>query len=180
VEKKNSMGEQIVRFQELNSETVSVEKKLDELIALLNNSDLDSDTVNRLQAKFNNAIEKNKDEDKFEAFKQLDDPWTSRLQMAENLENLLSTYQVDSEASKKYLSAERLLKFVLMLVSIVLITIGFAMIILPAPPEFEMFTIFYFTTDDGFTLMDLIALLIVLAGVYLLIRSVIRTNNSPD
>lgn len=157
---------------------VSIEEKLDELIVLLNESDLDSETVQRLQSKFNSSLPKEEGADRFKAFKKLDDPWSSRLEMAEDLESLLSTYQVDSNASKKYLFAERLLKFVLMLTSIVLITLGFALIVLPQPPEFEMFTIYYFTTDDGFTLMDLIALLIVLAGVYLLIRSIIRTNNN--
>jgi len=168
-----------MRFQMLDRGVVSIEQKLDELIDLLNKSDLDSSTVSRLKSKFNSAVDHNKGEDKFKAFEQLDDdPIASRLAIADNLENLLLTYQIDSKASKKYLFAERLLKFVLMLTAIVLMACGFALIILPAPPEFEMFTIIYFTTDDGFTLMDLIALGIVLAGVYLFIRSVIRTNDS--
>jgi len=54
-------------------------------------------------------------------------------------------------------------------ISILLITLGFAMIILPAPPYFEVFTIFYFNEQDGFTLMDLISLLVVFSGVYSLI-----------
>ncbi|WP_207532897.1 hypothetical protein [Desertivirga arenae] len=176
MEKRNSLDQQVARFAELDKNVVSIEQKLDELILLLNESDLDSATVQRLQTKFNTAL--SKEEDRFKAFQKLDDPWSSRLEMADDLENLLSTYQVDSKASKKYLYAERLLKFVLMLTSIVLITLGFSLIVLPQPAEFEMFTIYHFTTDDGFTLMDLIALLIVLAGVYLLIRSIIRTNNN--
>ncbi|WP_207424809.1 hypothetical protein [Desertivirga brevis] len=179
MEKRNSLDHQLARFAELDNNVVSIEKKLDELIILLNESDLDSQTVQRFQSKFNSAL--SKEEDRFKAFQKLDDPWASRLEMVDDLENLLSTYQVDSKASKKYLYAERLLKLVLILTSIVLITLGFALIVLPQPAEFEMFTIYYFTTDDGFTLMDLIALLIVLAGVYLLIRSIIRTNhNSAD
>jgi hypothetical protein len=178
LEKKNSMSEQMIRFQQLDSKEASVEKKLDELIVLFNESELDSIVVERLQLKFNTALDKNKEVDKFKAFEQLDDSIASRLEMADSLESLLLTYQVDSKASKKYLFGERLLKFVLMLTSIVIMACGLALIVLPAPPEFEMFTIFHFTLDDGVTLMDLIALGIVLAGVYLFVRSVIRTNNN--
>jgi hypothetical protein len=45
---------------------------------------------------------------------------------------------------------------------------------MPAPPYFEMFTIFYFNQNDGVTLMDLIALLIVFTGVYLFLSSVLK------
>ena len=57
-------------------------------------------------------------------------------------------------------------------ISLIIITLGFAMIILPAPPNFEMFTVFYFNQDDGVTIMDLISLIIVFAGVFLLISTV--------
>jgi len=62
-------------------------------------------------------------------------------------------------------------KMIKMIISILLITLGFAMIILPAPPYFELFTIFHFNEQDGFTLMDLISLLVVFAGVYSLITA---------
>jgi hypothetical protein len=62
----------------------------------------------------------------------------------------------------------------LILISLVLIMLGFAMIIMPAPPYFEMFTIFYFNPQDGVTLMDVISLLIILTGVYLLVKSIYK------
>jgi hypothetical protein len=46
--------------------------------------------------------------------------------------------------------------------------------VMPAPPYFEMFTIFYFTPDDGFTLMDLISLIIIATGTFIVIRSVLN------
>jgi hypothetical protein len=81
---------------------------------------------------------------------------------------------VDSKMSKKYLRGERISKFFLVLISLVLIMLGFAMIIMPAPPYFEMFTIFYFNPQDGVTLMDVISLLIILTGVYLLVKSIYK------
>lgn len=58
-----------------------------------------------------------------------------------------------------------------MIISILLITLGFAMIVMPAPPYFEMYTIFYFNENDGFTLMDLISLIIVFCGIFTLIMT---------
>ena len=55
-----------------------------------------------------------------------------------------------------------------------MITLGMGMIIMPAPPYFEMFTIFYFNPNDGVTIMDLISLLIVFTGVYLLVSSLLK------
>lgn len=180
MEKRKSIDSEISRLRELSPVAASAENKLDELIALLDQCTLDSRTVIRMQGKFDSAMEKNKTKaDAFKPFQDLDESFASRLEMAENLENLLLTYNVDSNVSKKYLFAERLLQIVLMLTSLILICLGFALIVLPATAEFEMFTIFHFTTDDGFTLMDLIALLIVFAGVYLFIRSVVKPDR-PD
>lgn len=160
------------------SPVLVIEEKMDELLVLMENSDLDSSSFTRLQEKFNSAVEKKKSfSDKLKEFEGLDD-LSSRLEMADNLENLLSKYQVDSKVSQKYLLSEKLLKVVLLLTSCLLIGLGFALIVMPATPDFEMFTIFYFTRDDGFTLMDLIALLIVFAGVYLLIRSLVKSSRT--
>jgi hypothetical protein len=60
------------------------------------------------------------------------------------------------------------------IVSLLIIMLGFAMIVLPTPPSFEMYTLFLFNDHDGFTLMDLISLMIVFAGIYALITSVYK------
>lgn len=61
-----------------------------------------------------------------------------------------------------------------------MIIMGFGMIIIPAPPFFEMFTIFYFNRNDGITIMDLISLLIILAGVYFLIKGIYPNPNRKN
>jgi hypothetical protein len=58
------------------------------------------------------------------------------------------------------------------IVALLIIMLGFAMIILPTPSSFEIYTLFYFNEQDGFTLMDLISLLIIFAGIYVLLTSV--------
>jgi hypothetical protein len=59
---------------------------------------------------------------------------------------------------------------------ILFITIGFILIVTPASPEFEIATIFYFNDHDGFTVMDLFALVIIFIGIYLFIRAFIDKN----
>jgi hypothetical protein len=98
--------------------------------------------------------------------------------MVNNLEFLLAQHPVDSRESKKYLIHEKLKRIVLIGIAVTMIILGLAMIIMPAPPYFEMFTIFYFSKDDGITLMDVISVLIVLTGVYLFINAMLRKVNS--
>lgn len=179
MEKREKLDNQIDNLQKLNSSDLSVEAKLDELITLLENSNLDSESVNQLKSRFNTAV----DNASFSAkslkdFEKLDNSTASRLELADNLEVLLSQYQLDSKVSKKILLTERLLKATKLIIGIILITLGFSMIIMPAPPYFEMFTIFYFSLDDGVTLMDLISLLIVFTGVYLFISSIIKVKHT--
>ena len=60
--------------------------------------------------------------------------------------------------------------------SVLLILLGFALIVIPLPGSMEIVTIFNFNDQDGFTLMDLISLIIVFTGIYTLITTQ-RKNN---
>ena len=160
-------------LQDKANKEEAVEAKLDELIALLAEHEFDSETVKHLQQRFNAAVESNPlNPEALDAFKVIDEKNdASRAELLEEFSSLLLTNKIDSNISSRYLKGARLNKAVLMIISIVMITLGFAMIIMPAPPYFEMFTIYYFTPNDGVTLMDLISLVIIFAGVYILIRS---------
>ncbi len=175
--KRKSIDEQVSRFQELDNSEESIDQKLNELLYLLENSELDSTAVSKIQNKFNNAIDQNKISGKsLKLFKQIDEKGASRLEMAENLEGLLSNYKLDSKASKRFIMVEKVLRLLKLLAALVLIALGYAMIVMPATPAFEMYTIFYFSADDGVTLMDLISLLIVFTGVYLFVTSLAKIN----
>ncbi|TAG08234.1 MAG: hypothetical protein EAZ13_04895 [Sphingobacteriia bacterium] len=65
---------------------------------------------------------------------------------------------------------------VLSFVGILFITVGFLLIITPASAEFEIATLFYFNEYDGFTVMDLIALIIVFIGIYFFLRAFVATD----
>lgn len=169
---EKSIKREIEKFQELDEAQVSAERKLDELIHLLDNSMLDSDSIEKLHTKFNAAMERKslslKDLDEF---KKLDDSSLSRLEKADDLEKLLSKYKLDSNDSTRIITTDKGSGISLMILAVLLILLGFAMVIMPAPPYFEMFTIFYFSQNDGVTLMDLIALVIIFTGVYLFFNS---------
>lgn len=157
----------------------AIEEKLDELINLLAENDFDSETVKHYQHKLNTAFEKKMATAKdLKAFKVIDTITdASREELLDEFSALLASHSFDSKTSTKYLKVERSNKLIMMIIGIIMITLGFAMIIMPAPPYFEMFTIFYFSQDDGVTLMDLISLVIVFAGIYVLVRSMYKKNH---
>lgn len=171
---ENNIKKELKEFQHIAENEAAIDEKLNELLALLAKTELDSDKAKAYQQKFDDAIKRPATTDPIEAFKSLDTSNASREELLDEFSILLSSNPLDSKISKKYLRGERLSKIVLIIISLVMITMGFAMIIMPAPPFFEMFTIYYFSNDDGITLMDLISLLIILAGVYLLIKSIYR------
>jgi hypothetical protein len=172
---RENTKKQVKNFQHIAENEAAINKKLNEIIELLSTSDINSEAADDYQQRFDAAIKKSGIKNyQIEAFKRIDDTHSSREELLDEFSVLLSTNQFGSKTAKKKIRGERLSKIVLIIISITLITLGFGMIIMPAPPYFEMFTIFYFNENDGITIMDLISLLIILAGVYLLIKSVVR------
>ena len=162
--------------QHVVEKQANIDQKLDELLALLADSDIDSAKARSIQQRLDKALQKKSSYKKqLNAFKQIKTTEdANRTELLDEFSVLLASNQVDTRMSKKYLQGERLARFFLIIISLVLILLGFAMIVMPAPPYFEMFTIFYFNIQDGITLMDLISLLIILSGIYLLVRSIYK------
>ena len=173
---KKPIQEQIFDFKQVGDSQLKVEEKLNELIELLGKTDLDSENIKLLKQKFNDAADKADPARAIAAFQELDADSLSREQMLDNLSLLLATNAVDSKQSRVVLRNNTVKKSILFLIGLTMVVLGMGMIIMPAPPYFEMFTIFYFTTDDGVTLMDLIALLVVLCGIYLLVTTFKRNK----
>lgn len=148
----------------------AIDQKLDELIVLLQRTEIDSERIKAYKQKFNDAV----DHSPLEPFKQLDNEALSREELLNNLGRLLQENPIDSRMTSEIVKKSATKRIVLGLIGLMMVTLGFAMIIMPAPPYFEMFTIFYFSNDDGVTIMDLISLLVVLCGIYLLVTSLIR------
>jgi hypothetical protein len=166
-----------VKSEKINSNDSLLDAKVNELVSLLQNGDIDKERIKAAQVKINNAIDTLPASRNFDAFKELDNN-LDRLDMVTNLELLLTQHQVDSRQSRKYLLQEKIKRVVLIAIAVTMTVLGLAMIIMPAPPYFEMFTIFYFSKDDGITLMDVISVLILLTGVYLFLNAILKKANS--
>jgi hypothetical protein len=138
----------------------------------LDDSDLPAEEIHELKQYFNDALQRN---------------LAYRNYLAKHLTNVLKerrSEEIDIVferiRGKNNRLRSGLKKFpnpIRIIISLLFITLGLAMIILPAPPYFEMYTIFYFNENDGFTLMDLISLLIVFCGVFTLIMTMQKRNN---
>ncbi|CAM3916406.1 hypothetical protein MUGA111182_17085 [Mucilaginibacter galii] len=174
--KHEDIKKEVVQLQQASNKQAAIDTKLDELVKLLAQSDIDSEKVKQIRGTVNDALDKaGTYRHQIDAFKQIDEhDNANRANLLDEFSVLLANHQVDSAMSKKYLQGERVKQVVLAAIGLVLIMLGFAMIIMPAPPYFEMFTIFYFNPQDGVTLMDVISLLIILSGVYLLVKSIYK------
>ena len=166
---------------EANDEKFSiVDQKLNELLKLLDNTAIDGVKLKTFEEKLSVALEETRlKREKIEAFAVLDNqPQLSRLELLNNLDVLLSKHELNSNLTKSRFKKNVPRQILLVLTGVVLITLGFSMIILPAPPYFEMFTVFYFNDHDGVTIMDLISLLIILVGIYLVVSNVAKKNEA--
>lgn len=154
----------------LKKQEKSVEGKLNELIFLLNNGDITANDT-KYTSKINTELaEKLSEPELIAEFRKIDDDELTRLEKLDKIDMILRSNYIDTKIVKS-ITIKRYSEFIIQgLIGFVMLTLGFAMIILPAPPYFEMFTIFHFTTNDGFTLMDLISLIIILTGVFLIIK----------
>jgi len=153
---KKNIKIEVVGFQPKDENIIAINQKMGELTVLLSNSKIDSETARDLHKRFQQAIKDNSLDDD-------DNEFSIMLSSPQNKKKL-----------KRYLQSESISKFVLIALSIIMIVLGLGMIIMPAPPFFEMFTIFYFNHNDGITIMDLISLIIILAGVYFLIKGIYK------
>lgn len=173
---ENNIRKQTENINQPDESKAVITQKLDELIALLSKSSLDNETVNIYKQKFDNAIRRQGIQaEQVEAFQGLDKLDASREELLDEFSILLSNNQFDSRPAKKRRRVgEGMSRIVLFIISLTMITLGFGMIIMPAPPFFEMFTIFYFNPNDGVTIMDLISLLVILFGIFFLIKAIIR------
>ena len=117
---------------------------------------------------------------KLSEFKKIQESRRNRLEKLDKFEELLNNIHLDTKIAKAINYRKFIVYVVQACIAVVFIILGLAMIILPAPKYFEMFTILYFNNnEDGFTLMDLISLIIVLTGIFFLVTSLIKLSKKP-
>lgn len=147
-----------------------VEKKVAELIEAIGQADIDAQHSRQYQKQIADAFQRSATtQKKLAPFRELDqDNNLSREELLEGLEKLLAENQFDSRINEPRRGG-LVQKGVMFILATLLIIVGFAMIIMPAPPSFELFTVYYFNINDGVTIMDLVSLLIIFGGVLLFV-----------
>jgi len=170
---KSKLSESLKNFEHLNNKDEELNQKLSEFITLLDRSELDSENIKLLQRKINGVIdEKLSGKNLIKEIKEISLADIDQLEQLDKLEFLLNNNHLDSRLSSKITLTGKFLRIIQIIIGFLFVTLGFAMIILPAPPYFEMFTIYYFNENDGVTLMDLISLIIIAAGIYIIVKSI--------
>lgn len=147
---------------------VAIDEKLEELIGMLSHTQINDEVARYFKQQFDHAL-KNANTDH-----------VHKHELHDEAAILLANSALKKNKLKRYLQGRRVSNIILIVIGIVMMVMGFGMIIMPAPPVFEMFTIYYFNRNDGITIMDLISLLIILAGVYFLIRGIYPNPNAKN
>jgi hypothetical protein len=170
---KKISGPGSYNFRVTQTDHADLEIKIQELITILETARLNKTQLRNYQDRISKALEKSVfPENPVKPFDDLNSENNmSREELLDGFEILLTQTQIDSNISRDYIRRNTVRKIIIGLISIVLVCLGFAMIIMPAPPSFELFTIFYISHDDGVTVMDLISLLIILSGVFLFVQN---------
>ena len=148
---------------------VEIDEKLEELIVLLSQTHINGEVARYFKQQFDHAI-KNANKDHVHTHHEPHD----------EVGILLANSALKKNRLRRYLQARRVSNIIFIAIGITMIVMGLGMIIIPAPPFFEMFTIYYFNRNDGITVMDLISLLIILAGIYFLIRGIYPNPNPKN
>jgi len=177
----NKISNKIKDFEQIALEKKSRTEKLDELINLLEESDFDSDELAEYSKKLNKILD---EKALFKKFKNVDtDGNKSRKELIKDFEFLLNTNEFDSDNAISVYKSQRFSNFIKRITGILFMITGLTMIITPVSKSIDMFTVFHFSTlkdfgvntdslglsGHGITFMDLISLLIILSGVYIII-----------
>lgn len=144
-------------------------KKLDDFIATIAGQELDKELQESLQKKFNAALA--------HASKSAHTPGEGSFpseKLGDEFDQLLFINKLDKSAQKKYSIYRAFDIGIRVFIALLLVLLGFGMIIMPAPPYFEMFTLFYLNPNDGVTIMDVISLIVAFIGIYILVRTLIK------
>lgn len=172
---KNKISDALEQFRKLEAGNAQLAGKLDEFMELLRSSELDSENIKGIRKRINDELDqKMSSSELIEELKGVSLSDMGKMDQLDRLETLLNNNYLDSRTAGGQRWGQRAGKILKVIIGFLFITLGFAMIIMPAPPYFEMFTIFYFSPDDGVTLMDLISLTIIAIGTFLVIRSLIN------
>lgn len=157
------MGMEMDEFYEIN-------KSFDQFIKELQKQPVPENKIIELSVKFHQVIEQQSKQ-----FTDIENK--SRIQettITINLKKLNRERNFFEKSNLQYKAGKWAKGLVLSSAGILFITFGFILIVTPASPEFEIATIFYFNEFDGFTVMDMFAIVLIFIGIFFFIRAFIE------
>lgn len=176
MENQNNKEEFSKSTQAVKLEYLQIRNKMDELVGLLSETNPDNTLLQELQIKFNSAIRSAADSTAIEPYKRMKNNILTE-DVDSEFGQLLLMNNLDKSAQKKLATWQIIGMAVRVIIALLLILLGFGMIIMPAPPYFEMFTLFYLTPNDGVTIMDVISLIVAFIGIYLLVSTLAKRKS---
>jgi len=157
--------------QNFSDSSAAIHRKLDEFILLLSETSIDHESLQELQRKFHAAISSATSSKALSPYVKDGKKNAATDHADADFDQLLFINQLDKNAQNKFSVNQLMNKVIRVVISLLLILLGFGMIIMPAPPYFEMFTLFYINPNDGVTIMDVISLIVAFTGIYILIST---------
>lgn len=141
-------------------------EKLDEFITLLSKSDINKEKAKQIQRRLDEVVENMYTDGKLiSPFIKLDEKSSSsREELLDDFDLLLASNLLDSKISKKYLKRGHATKVLFACVGFAMIFLGVASIIMPAPVYLHV------ANNGGLTTKDIFASIIMLSGVFLLVK----------
>ena len=184
-QKTSSLERKLKLFDELSKTQKTREEKLDDLILLLEASDLNSKELEIYENKVSKFIY-NRKKNNFRPFFDISSTDNqSRSELIDRFEVLLNESEFDSDDALRILKDTKVKSIVKFVIGFLFMFLGLSMIILPSPPYFELYTVFYFDTLEifnintaalglkghGITIMDIISVIIIFFGIYIMISA---------
>lgn len=168
MENQNNKEEFSKSAQDIKFEYTQIHKKMDELLGLISKTKPDITLLQELQIKFNSALHSAAGSTALGPYMRTKNNIMSE-EAGSELGQLLLMNDPDKSARRKFATWQITGMIIRVIIALLLVLLGFGMIIMPAPPYFEMFTLFYLNPNDGVTIMDVISLIIVFVGIYLIL-----------
>ena len=141
---------------------VEIDEKLEELIALLSHTHINGEVARYFKQQFDHAVKKaNKDH------------VNTHHELPDESHGTHTNRSPKKTRLEKYLKARRISHLIFITIDVIIILLGLGIIIFPTP----QLKSHYISSTYGITVIDLISLLIILAGVYFLVRDIFA---SPD
>ncbi len=170
-------------FEELDRSNLPEDEKIEQLIKLLETSDLNSDQIYRYADKIKSIADNKLLHEKFKPFYEISSKdVVSREELIERFEFLLNTSDLDSDDALMLISQTKFRNIIKYIIGVLVIITGLAVIIMPFSKNIEIITLFNFNDlenlginvesiglkNHGITLMDVFALIAVFTGILII------------